>query len=131
MLIEVSNGELVDKITILEIKKKKIKDLDKLKHVEAELEKLYPSYYELEQATGDRWVTLLHKFKHDLYMINDSLWEVEDKIRECERTSNFGDDFIKLARSVYMNNDKRAALKKEINELTRSEFEEVKSYEQY
>lgn len=115
MRIEVSKGELIDKITILELKLKYITDTTKLQNVSRELDALRKH----EFATP-------HKF--ELYVINESLWNIEDSIRKCEKEENFGDEFIQLARSVYKFNDKRSIIKKKINIEHGSNFVEEKSY---
>jgi predicted nuclease with TOPRIM domain len=121
MKIEVSNGEILDKFTILEIKKSEIKDAEKLKNVEKE-------YSILKEHV----VTILNT-DHELYKklleINKKLWKIEDDIRICERNANFGPKFIELARAVYIVNDERADVKKQINLLTGSNVIEEKSYE--
>jgi len=124
--IEVSPGELIDKITILEIKSAAIADAVKLRNVRTELAVL--------AAARDRAMApspALHRLSADLKAVNEVLWQVEDAIRACERSADFGPRFVDLARSVYRNNDRRAALKRQINELLGSELVEEKSYEAY
>ncbi|WP_395376246.1 DUF6165 family protein [Marinicella sp. W31] len=122
----ISVGELLDKITILEIKSEKIKDAEKLKNVGHELNLLNTVWQEsgLENAE-------VKKLKGDLKTINLRLWGIEDDIRMQEKQQSFSDEFIRLARSVYFENDTRAAIKKEINLLTGSDLVEEKSYEDY
>jgi Flp pilus assembly protein TadD len=124
--IPIAPGELIDKITILEIKTERIRDSAKLANVRAELaeltaarERCLPSSAELARLTGA------------LKAVNEALWQVEDDLRECERARDFGPRFIQLARSVYQNNDRRAALKRQINELLGSWLIEEKSYAPY
>ena len=123
--VEVSNGELIDKYTILLIKNLKIKDKDKLKNVNNELNILKPYVDELDSKYD------LLKLIHQLQEINTKLWNIEDNIRKKEKSKEFDNDFIDLARSVYYTNDERANIKLEINNLTKSEIVEVKSYEDY
>lgn len=123
--IPVSNGELIDKITILTIKSIRINDKAKLKNISLELDKLIViaekslSDYDIENK-----IALLQK-------VNEDIWDIEDKIRECEKKSLFDEEFIQLARSVYINNDRRASIKKEIDVLTNSTITEEKSYAKY
>jgi len=121
-----SPGELIDKITILEIKFEKILDVSKRMNVGRELEALSIS---LEQNIIIS--TELAALKLNLKKVNEVLWDIEDDIRSCERKSDFGPIFVKLARSVYFQNDRRAALKKEINVLLGSDIIEEKSYAKY
>ena len=118
--IPISVGELIDKITILEIKKEKIKDNDKLKKVEKELEELN------KLNTFD-----IHEEYKELKNINLKLWEIEDDIRIKERKKEFDDEFIELARSVYKTNDQRFNIKNIINIKLKSSINEVKSYEEF
>ena len=120
----ISVGELVDKITILEIKLEKINNPKKLEDVKNELNILNKYYLEIEN-------TELTKLKNKLKSTNLKLWHIEDDIRLCEKNQVFDEDFINLARSVYITNDKRFELKNSINELFSSEIKEVKSYEDY
>ena len=114
--VPISVGELIDKITILEIKSLFTDD----KYVERELIELNSIKNTLTQYT------LVYEFQ--LKKINEKLWKTEDKLRKLEREQRFDDEFIELARSVYINNDKRAEIKKEINEQTNSTYREVKVY---
>lgn len=125
MKIEVSNGEILDKLSILEIKKSKITESSKLKNILAEIEHLYPLYAQIAN-TADLRIRFM-----ELMEINLKLWEIEDKIRQKEKHSEFDVEFILLARSVYKTNDIRASLKKEINFLSNSVLIEEKSYEKY
>ena len=121
----ISLGELVDKISILMVKKKNIKNNDKLDQVNKELNYL--------QATLNNHVTKdeINIFLNSLIDINSKLWIIEDDIRDCERKKQFDQKFIELARSVYFTNDKRANIKLDINKKFGSELVEVKSYEEY
>ena len=121
----ISLGELVDKISILMIKKKNISDSIKLQHVNKELEFL--------QKTLKKYISedKINEFLLALVNINSKLWDIEDDIRECERKRLFDQTFIDLARSVYFTNDERAKVKNDINETFGSELVEVKSYEEY
>ena len=121
----ISLGELVDKISILMIKKKNISDTIKLQHVNKELEFL--------QKTLKKYISEdeMHEFLLNLVNINSKLWDIEDDIRECERKKLFDQTFIDLARSVYFTNDERAKVKNDINKTFGSELVEVKSYEEY
>ena len=124
--VDISAGELVDKITILEIKLMFIEDEAKRQNISKELATLNHSYLSDVGESSE-----LLDLKESLKKINLELWKIEDDIRECERQSAFGDEFIKLARLVYQTNDKRAALKRDINTLTGSELVEEKSYAAY
>ncbi len=123
MKIEVSNGEIVDKLTIIEIKLQNIKDEQKIVNLNKEKEIL------------DKAVETIIRKDHPLYLelmeINKQLWDIEDRIRELERQKDFGKEFIEVARSVYFTNDKRSEVKRKINELTNSSLTEEKSYESY
>ena len=121
----ISLGELVDKISILMVKQKNIKNNNKLDQVNKELNYL--------QATLDNHVTKdeIDVFLNSLIDINSRLWVIEDEIRECERKKQFDQKFIDLARSVYFTNNKRANIKLDINNKFGSELVEVKSYEEY
>ena len=124
--IDISPGEMIDKITILEIKAERLDDAAKLEHVDAELallrragEKELPASAELGRLTAR------------LKRINERLWLIEDDIRDCERAGDFGPLFIEIARSVYQTNDKRAAVKRQINDLLGADIVEEKSYRPY
>lgn len=127
MKVEVSNGELLDKLTILELKISNISDDKKLINVKKEFNELSPLAKLLFEKFKDG---LLTKYK-ELALINSELWKIEDDIRECEKNKNFGEKFVELARAVYFTNDKRSDVKKQINILTGSGFIEEKSYEDY
>jgi len=124
--IPVSPGELIDKITILKLKKKFIKDQVQLKNVTIELAFLEPLLTKYKLNTLET-----NSLFEELYKINNNLWKIEDEIREKERDSDFGIDFVELARSVYFTNDKRSNIKKKINLLSGSKIIEEKSYEDY
>tara|TARA_B100000700_G_C14939794_1_gene806188 strand:- start:484 stop:882 length:399 start_codon:yes stop_codon:yes gene_type:complete len=128
--VSISIGELMDKISILSIKKDKIKDKDKLDLINSELDMLNKSISIVINNNEDRRKEIL-SLLDDLKKINSELWDIEDKIRECERKKIFDKVFTDLARSVYFSNDKRADLKREINLLFNSEIIEVKSYKEY
>ena len=127
MKVEVSNGELLDKLTILELKLTNITDVQKLSNIQKEHDELSPLADQLFDSYGEELKNLYKK----LTEINSELWTIEDDIRECERNKDFGSDFVSLARSVYFTNDKRSDVKKAINLLTDSGFVEEKSYEDY
>jgi hypothetical protein len=126
VLIEVGAGELIDKITILKIKLERMTDPVKLRNVAHELEVL-------SAARNTSLVPLeaLDQLEAALRAVNEALWVIEDDIRACEAQRNFGPRFIELARSVYLQNDKRAALKKQINQLCGSRIVEEKSYTEF
>jgi hypothetical protein len=117
--VPVSVGEVIDKITILEIKAERITDPAKLQNVKTELDALRP----IEAEYGD-----IAFYKKRLKAVNESLWDIEDAIRDKEREQSFGEEFIRLARAVYFTNDKRAEIKKQINAVVGSEIVEEKSY---
>jgi hypothetical protein len=123
---EISAGELFDKISILEIKKNKIKDKSKRNIVLKELGSLQVTVN--ENVEKNKSLTKLYK---KLKSVNLKLWKIEDDIRDCERKRNFKDKFIKLARAVYFTNDERSRVKNKINSLTKSNISEVKSYKKY
>ena len=127
MKVEVSNGELLDKLTILELKLTNITDVQKLSNIQKEHDELSPLAGQLFDSYGEELKNLYKK----LTEINSELWTIEDDIRECERNKDFGYDFVSLARAVYFTNDKRSDVKKAINLLTDSGFVEEKSYEDY
>lgn len=120
--IPVSIGELFDKITILQIKQEKIKSLNKLENVKKELNLLTQksNYFDTNKIQNEY---------DELKKVNLILWEVEDKIRKKENQNSFDDDFIQMARTVYIENDKRAALKRRINKILNSDLIEEKEYE--
>src|SRR5262245_7639785 len=124
--VEVSAGELIDKITILQIKSARITDAAKLENVRRELAALeaardgaIPRSEELDRLTGE------------LRALNEALWEIEDEIRLCERRQDFGPRFVELARSVYHTNDRRSACKRRLNDLLGSRLVEEKAYTSY
>lgn len=124
--IPVSFGEVLDKITILEIKSERILDADKLQHIQAELEALNQHWHEaVTEPSG------IDEERRDLKAVNEKLWEIEDAIRVEEAGGRFGERFIELARSVYFINDERAAIKKRVNLALGSRFVEEKSYRDY
>ena len=127
MKVEVSNGELLDKLSILELKLKNIKDDKKLINIKNEHGGLSPLCNNLFNNYGNELRSLYAKLSE----INAELWKIEDDIRECERNKDFGNEFVRLARAVYFTNDKRSDVKKSINLLTESGFVEEKSYEDY
>jgi len=127
MKIEISIGELVDKLSILEIKLLNIRDPHKLTNVYKELETLNPYFQDLLDEYGINMKNLYTKISK----INKTLWDIEDHIREKEAKQEFDKEFVELARSVYITNDQRAAVKKEINLLTKSKLIEEKSYKDY
>jgi hypothetical protein len=126
IMVQVAPGELIDKITILEIKDERIKDEAKLKNVRVELDVLNQCVKDNIEMDDE-----LVDLKSQLKTINEQLWVIEDDIRDCEREKDFGDKFVELARSVYFTNDKRAAIKKEINVKLNSLIVEEKSYQEY
>ena len=124
ILAEISAGELIDKITILEIKKAKISNEDKLSEIKKELSSL--------NLTFKKFITeeaIILKQKEELKKINLKLWDIEDGKRMAEKNKKFDDTFIELARNVYKLNDQRAKIKLEINKILGSNIKEVKSYE--
>jgi hypothetical protein len=124
--IDIAPGELIDKITILEIKSEKIRDKSKLFHVHTELQAL--------RAVRDREIEpskQIARLTVQLKTVNQRLWQVEDQVRLCEKVKDFGRRFIKLARLVYRENDRRSALKRQINELLCSAIVEEKLYASY
>ena len=126
ILVEVSVGELLDKLTILEIKKDKIKDAEKLKFINLEYDSLKEQY--------DKNVKVDEKIKSlfsELKEINAKLWDIEDNKRQCEKDSRFDDHFISLSREIHFLNDKRASIKLEINNRTGSKIKEIKEYTKY
>jgi hypothetical protein len=123
MKIELSNGEIIDKLTIIEIKLERIRDKGKLLNLQKE-------YNELSKASSSIMSTSDALYKA-LYEVNCELWDIEDHIRDLERKKDFGKDFISTARAVYIRNDRRSELKREINIKTSSGLIEEKSYEKY
>ena len=127
MKIEVSNGEILDKITILLIKSKKITDQTKLKNINNELNELV-SFLDI---VGYKTNVTVYDLVTELETVNEKLWVVEDKLRDKERSKQFDEEFIQLARDVYFTNDERARIKKRLNEVTYSKLVEEKSYQKY
>ena len=126
ILVEVSVGELLDKISILEIKKEKIKDTDKLIFINDE--------YLVLKKQLDKNIAFkdeLKKLYEELKAINEKLWDIEDNKRMCEKNSDFGENFIKLSRNVHFLNDDRAKIKLAINNQTGSKIKEIKQYTNY
>jgi hypothetical protein len=126
MLIPASVGEVVDKITILEIKQERIQDVGKLVNIKAELQALRGAL-----ASEGIEAPELASLTADLLQINTTLWDIEDNIRELERQKIFDASFVKIARSVYRSNDERSRIKRKINDLTGSVVVEEKSYQAY
>lgn len=126
VMIEVGPGELIDKITILRIKSERMSDAAKLANVRHELTVLENA----RKANLEDSAEMRH-LESELKAVNEALWVIEDDIRQCEADKDFGPKFIELARSVYKQNDKRAAIKKEINLLTGSAIVEEKSYTEF
>ena len=126
ILSEISAGELLDKISILEIKLEKIKN----KANQEKINKEYKILKEVQNSSIEvtkKLKTLFKKIKE----VNQNLWDIEDKLRFCEKNKDFGKNFIELARGVYFNNDKRSKIKSEINKILMSNIKEVKEYVQY
>ncbi|CAA6606452.1 conserved hypothetical protein [Rhodospirillaceae bacterium LM-1] len=126
ILVEIPAGELIDKITILEIKSERISDVQKLSNIKAELQTLAATRDQAMAPSAD-----LSGLSAKLKAVNEKLWVIEDEIRDCERVRDFGAKFIELARAVYVTNDERANLKREINLLLGSRLIEEKSYAPY
>ena len=131
ILVEISFGELLDKISILETKKEKIKDSEKLRFINDDLNLLKTQLYKHVKPGSFQGENKLFKLFLSLKETNEKLWVIEDDKRLCEKNSNFGDKFIQLSRDVHFLNDKRAKIKLEINELTGSKVKEVKQYTNY
>lgn len=127
MKVEISNGELLDKASILGLKLLKIEDKGKLVNIRKEYVTLKPLVEKLLWVYGSK----LQGHYDELAKINGQLWDIEDWIRECEREKRFDKEFVELARSVYITNDKRSEVKKLINILTESGLVEEKSYKDY
>ena len=126
IIVEVSVGELLDKISILEIKKEKIKDPEKLKFISNE-HSILKDQLEKNFISDDK----LNKLFQNLKEINTKLWVIEDDKRDCEKNKDFGDKFIKLSRNVHFLNDDRAKIKLEMNNHTGSSIKEIKEYTSY
>ena len=127
ILAEISVGELFDKITILNIKTKKISENDKLRNIHTELKTLNDQTKKITVSDAQALNDLVLK----LQQINEDLWDIENFKRECEAKKDFGESFIKLSRDVHFKNDKRAIIKKEINLLSNSQIVEEKEYSKY
>ena len=126
ILSEISAGELLDKISILEIKLEKVKDKTNLEEINKE--------YKILKEAQDSNIETTEKLKalfNDIKEINLNLWDIEDRLRICEKNKDFGQNFIKLARQVYLNNDKRSKIKSEINKILGSNIKEIKQYVNY
>ncbi|HKK42079.1 MAG TPA: DUF6165 family protein [Bacteroidales bacterium] len=123
MKIEVSNGEIIDKLTIIQIKLERIKD--ESKHVNLRKE------YDILSRASASIISVDDPLYKALYDVNCELWDIEDRIRDLERGKDFGDEFVATARSVYFKNDRRSEIKREINLRTSSGLMEEKSYEKY
>ena len=126
ILVEVSVGELLDKISILRIKKEKIKDTEKLKFINDEY-KVLKDQLDKNVQSDEKLENLFQSLKE----INSKLWVIEDDKRICEKSSNFGEKFIKLSRDIHFLNDDRAKIKLEINNHTGSKIKEIKEYTSY
>ena len=126
ILVEVSVGELLDKISILEIKKEKIKDPDKLEYINDEHQILQEQY-----RSNVKSDVKLNELYQSLKIINSRLWTIEDEKRKCEKEKDFTKNFIKLSRDVHILNDERAKIKLEINNHTGSKIKEIKEYFSY
>ena len=126
IIVEVSIGELLDKISILEIKQEKIKDPEKLRFISNE-HSILKKQLDDNVKSDDKIKDLFHSLKN----INAKLWVIEDDKRQCEKDRNFGEKFIKLSRDVHFLNDERAKIKLEINNYTGSEIKEIKEYTSY
>ncbi len=124
--IPVSWGELLDKITILRIKKERLADPEKRRNVIRELAILEEAWQGRQSAPGE-----LAELAEHLHSVNEALWDIEDEIRDCERRRDFGQRFIELARQVYRTNDRRASLKYRVNDLLGSDIIEEKAYQAY
>ncbi len=124
--VDVAPGEVIDKITILEIKQQRIRDQEKQRNVTTELNVLHEAVRCHLDCTEQ-----LQQIQDELRDVNGQLWDIEDEIRICERDKQFGPRFIELARAVYQTNDRRAALKRQINELLGSAIVEEKDYQDY
>ena len=126
LLVPVSYGELLDKIAILQFKAERMSDPAKVANVQRELSALERTWMAHPAAVQD-----IARLRADLKAVNERLWVIEDDIRDKERARAFDDDFIRLARSVYFENDERARIKREINEALGSDYVEEKSYADY
>ena len=129
ILAPISIGELIDKITILEIKTEKIQDNNKQKFIKHELESLNKLLADINFSKDQK--KTVNSLKDELNTANRKLWKIEDDIRYLESLKQFNEEFVELARNVYLTNDKRASLKQKLNQITNSEIVEVKSYKKY
>tara|TARA_B100001094_G_scaffold267010_1_gene270114 strand:- start:6520 stop:6921 length:402 start_codon:yes stop_codon:yes gene_type:complete len=129
--IPVSFGELIDKLTILKIKSEKITDIKKIKFIDIEFYSLNQVYLKYYKMMDKHIIENINTLYNDLYNINNKLWIIEDNIRDKERNKEFDNDFIDIARSVYITNDKRMSIKKSIDKLMGSDISEQKSYKPY
>jgi len=127
MRIEVSNGDIVDKFTIILIKLDKIKNEDKLVNIKIEYSVLLEAIQKIGINQNSKHFDLLQELK----IVNQKLWEIEDEIRDKERLQEFDKNFINLARSIYYLNDERADIKRQVNLVTKSRFTEEKQYVSY
>ncbi|WP_245214923.1 DUF6165 family protein [Pararoseomonas indoligenes] len=127
VLVPTSIGELIDKITILELKARFVSDSEKLNNIRLELDALSGIFSPIQAAAPEGTAELIDQLRK----VNETLWVVEDDIRDRERLKDFGEEFIRLARAVYFTNDERAALKKKLNIMLGSKFIEEKSYKEF
>ena len=126
IISEISAGELLDKISILEIKLDKIKNQNRQQEISKEYKILQKTKEMNIESTQE-----INQLIEEIKIINLKLWEIEDKIRVCEKNKDFGKEFIELARAVYLTNDKRAKIKSKINEIVGSNIKEIKEYADY
>ena len=126
ILSEISAGELLDKISILEIKLEKIKDKNSLEEINKEYKVLKNAQNSNIEVTDK-----IRKLFKEIKEVNTNLWDIENKLRFCEKNKDFGKNFIKLAREVYLNNDKRSKIKLDINKILGSNIREIKQYVNY
>ena len=126
ILSEISAGELLDKISILEIKLEKVKDKNNLEEINKEYKILKNA-----QTSNIEFTDKIDKLFKEIKEVNTNLWDIEDKLRICEKNKDYGKNFIELARSVYLNNDKRSIIKLEINKILGSNIREIKQYVNY
>tara|TARA_B100000953_G_C17777018_1_gene344255 strand:+ start:180 stop:581 length:402 start_codon:yes stop_codon:yes gene_type:complete len=126
ILSEISAGELLDKISILEIKLEKIKDKNSLDEIDKEYKILKNAQNSNIEITGK-----IEKLFKEIKEVNTNLWDIEDKLRICEKNKDFGKNFTELARKVYLNNDKRSKIKLQINKILGSNIREIKQYVNY
>ena len=126
ILSEISAGELLDKISILEIKLEKIKDKNSLDEIDKEYKILKNAQNSSIEITDK-----IEKLSKEIKEVNTNLWDIEDKLRICEKNKDFGKNFTELARKVYLNNDKRSKIKLQINKILGSNIREIKQYANY